>query len=51
MFSENDSTTMIHFDNDTAFRQIMFAHILFSCCIITDRDCEAGSNLWIGDPN
>jgi hypothetical protein len=51
MFSIQDSAAMMHFDNDTAFKQLMFAHIMFKCGIITNRDCEAGNNLWIGDPN
>lgn len=50
-FGKNDSSKLMYFKTDTAFVQITFTHIMFKCGILTNRDCEAGNNIWFGDPN
>ena len=50
-FGSNTARTLIYFENDTGFVQLTFAHVLFNCGIQTNRDCEAGNNIWIGDSN
>ena len=39
------------FETDTGFVQITFAHIMFNCGILANRDCIAGNNIWFGDIN
>jgi hypothetical protein len=50
-FGNNDSTNSMYFENDSGFVQLTFAHIMYMCGILTRRDCEAGNNIWIGNPN
>lgn len=50
-YGANDSIKSIQFDSDSALVQMMFAHVMFKCGIITSRDCIAGNYIWFGDPN
>ncbi len=50
-FGSNDSIESLNYGNDRGYPQVVFAHILFKCGIITSRDCVAGNNIWFGNPN
>jgi hypothetical protein len=50
-FGANDSIKSIQFEGESALVQVMFAHVMFKCGIITSRDCIAGNYIWFGDPN
>lgn len=51
-YGANDSIASIDFSEyKDKFAQLVFAHIMFECGIVTSRDCIAGNYLWFGDPN
>lgn len=50
-YGANDSIKSMNFNNDTTgVSQLVFAHLMFECGIITSRDCVAGNYIWFGDP-
>lgn len=50
IYGANDSIKSMNFNNDsTGVSQLVFAHLMFECGIITSRDCEAGNYIWFGD--
>lgn len=49
LYGKNDLIGSLHFENDTGYVQLTFAHIMFNCGIITSRACFAGNNLWFGN--
>lgn len=50
-YGANDSIKSMNFNNDTTgVSQLVFAHLMFECGIITSRDCVAGNYVWFGDP-
>ena len=49
-FGKNDTPELKYFEYDTGFVQLTFTHIMFNCGILTRRDCEAGNNIYFGNP-
>jgi hypothetical protein len=50
-YGANDSIKSMNFNNDTTgVSQLVFAHLMFECGIITSRDCVVGNYIWFGDP-
>ena len=50
-YGANDSIKSINFNNDTTgVSQLVFAHLMFECGIITSRGCIAGNYIIFGDP-
>jgi len=47
-FVGTDSTESVNFSDRKNFKQVVFAHIMFKCGIITRQDCVAGNYLHIG---
>jgi hypothetical protein len=47
-FVGTDSTESVRFSDNKNFKQVVFAHIMFECGIITRQDCIAGNYLHIG---
>lgn len=48
-YVENDLIESVHFENDTGYVQLSFAHVMFNSGILTRRDCVAGNNIWFGN--
>jgi hypothetical protein len=47
---KNDTPELKYFNYETGFVQLTFKHIMFKCGILTRRDCEAGNNIYFGNP-
>ncbi len=51
-YASNDSIKSMNFIEDTTgFAQLVFAHVMFECGIITSRDCVVGNYIRFGDPS